>query len=138
MSGEGSGRSMAVLLTVVVAVAVAFGLNLVGSPAKARLRALDERRVDDLQQITYEVGSWWKDHQALPPVLDSLGTPRGDSTAHRDPATGAIYEYRVTGDSSWEVCATFTYPTEPSRRRYPSDNEWQHPAGRHCFPVRQK
>jgi hypothetical protein len=45
-----------------------------------------------------------------------------------DPATGAPYEYRVTGPSSFELCATFDGPRDEDFMA-----RWNHAAGRHCF-----
>lgn len=129
MTTEPSGRPIALALSAVVLVAVGAGLYLVGSPAKARLHALDDRRASDLREASHQVSAYWQARAALPPTLDSLSPIAGDSLAYRDPATGTPYEYRVTGDSTYDLCAVFTYPSEGGYGVDP----WRHPAGKHCF-----
>ena len=132
MMAEPSGRPIALALSAVVLLAVGIGLYIIGSPAKARLHALDDRRAGDLLQTSYRISAYWESRAALPPVLDSLDPTGNDSLAYRDPATGAPYQYRVTGESTYELCAEFTYPSEDGYIVDP----WRHPAGTHCFPMR--
>lgn len=129
MMPEPRGRPFALALSAIVVLAVGIGLYIVGSPAKARLRALDDRRAGDLRETSYRVSAYWESRAALPPVLDSLDPAGSDSLAYRDPANGTPYEYRVTGDSTYDLCAVFTYP---SLGGYGVD-PWRHPAGKYCF-----
>ena len=127
MSGEASGRSIAVALSVVVAVVVVIGLYLVGSPGAARQQALDERRVNDLREARGQVSAYWRQHGALPGTLD--GEP-GSSSGYRDPVSGAPYEYHATGDSTWDLCAVFTYPSKVGC----GVDSSRHPAGEVLLP----
>lgn len=131
MSTEPSGRAIAIALSVVVAVVVLIGLYLVGSPGEARLQALDERRVNDLREAKGQVSAYWRGHGALPSTLDSTGS----SVVYHDPVTGTPYEYRATGDSTYELCAVFTHS---SQDRYPDEVAWRHREGRHCYAFSVK
>ena len=135
MSSDSPGRVIAVGLSVVVAVVVGAGLYLVGSPGTAREQALDERRVRDLREAQDQVTAYWKRHRSLPAVLADAATSADDSAAQRDPVTGDPYEYRVTGDTTYEVCAVFAHPTRDARSE---GNSWRHLAGRHCYSDYQK
>ena len=59
----------------------------------------------------------------------------------RDPATAEPYEYRTTGEKSYELCAFFDRederPEERSRSELLASSErfWTHDSGRVCFPV---
>lgn len=126
---EPAGRPLALALSAVVLLAVGAGLNLIGSPAKARQHALDDRRVSDLRETKYQVFSYWRARGVLPATLDSLSPIGSDSLAYRDPETGAPYGYRVTGDSTYDLCAVFSYPSQGGYGVDP----FRHPAGEYCF-----
>lgn len=128
-----SGRALAVIVAVIVAVAIVAGLWVTGSPAQARLRRLDERRVNDLQVAGRAIDQFRREHGHLPLTMDSLPSPLAEGQTLRDPASGTPYEYRPSGDSTYSLCADFTGPAEAdSRSGY--DLTWAHPAGHHCFP----
>jgi hypothetical protein len=127
----------------IVAVAIASGFVILGSPMTERLRRLDERRVDDLRAIRDAVERMVVERKedelrlkrALPATLDEVAAfveteEYRQQVRLTDPQTGAKYEYRVTGESAFELCATFSLSREEER-----DMFWNHPAGRHCFTV---
>jgi hypothetical protein len=115
-------------ITAVVA-AVAAGLWSIGSPSEQRLRRLDERRVADLTQLSQAV-YWHQDQRhALPAGAAELVDGRRLSRLPLDPSTEEPYEYRVTGELKFEVCAVFD-------RASPSEDAkdfWYHDVGRRCF-----
>jgi hypothetical protein len=118
------------------------GIAVVGSPVSERLRKIDEQRVGDLRVIRaaaerYCLGPPARRPDGAPPVVvnpipETLPELARVAVEERpnvaDPATGEPYGWRVTGDSSFEVCATFDAP-----RDEPFEVEWNHPAGRGCF-----
>jgi len=131
---------------VVIGAAIIWGFVLVGSPISARLRRFDDQRLEDLQAIEREVeqlcverefreGRMRKTWKApLPTTLDEVaektrGT-RYTTLDVTDPETGAAYEYKVTGQTTYELCATFGLV-----REYKTDMFWNHPAGPHCFTI---
>jgi hypothetical protein len=123
----GAAVSAAALAAIVV------GLYVVGSPAEARLRRLDERRVEDLRRARYSVHRYWTRHGQLPSSLDSL-SQGSEEALYRDPATGRAYAYRTTSDTSYELCAVFARPASEGWQRA-RDEDWRHPAGEKCFPL---
>ena len=130
MTDGPSGRPIAVALSLVVVVAVVVGLYLVGSPSRAREQALDERRVQDLRESRAQVSAFRRAHRLLPATLEGAATTADDSLAHRDPVAGTPYEYLVTSDSTYDLCAVFTHPSRDARS---ADDTWRHPSGRHCY-----
>jgi hypothetical protein len=122
------------LVTVVVAAA----LYVLGSPGEQRRLRLDERRVEDLNALRADIGAYWRVNRRLPA---SLGEASRDPALYRDPVSGDAYEYRVLGERSYELCATFERPYSPDRPQL-ATRFWPHPAGRHCFaldvPVRDQ
>jgi hypothetical protein len=116
----------------VVAVAIG-GLATIGSPGEERLRRLDVRRVEDLHRIERAANLYFTRQGRLPAALQDLPVEGGLDVARTDPA-GTPYEYRATGESTYELCAGFdTGSGELSRSR--TGDFWAHGAGRHCFQV---
>ena len=75
----------------------------------------------------------WEMIRPLPARLDEVAAFRrtkatGGELSLFDPQTGAPYELRVTGEKTYELCATFT-----TERRKATDLFWNHSASRHCF-----
>jgi hypothetical protein len=127
-----NGRIVAILASVLVAIGVAAGLYLAGSPAEARLHRQDERRAELLSMADFAIENYHREQGRLPVALDSAGPSWSrDSSRTRDPVTGVPFDYRVTGDSTWELCATFARSGEGNLSTLRN-----HPAGRHCFQRR--
>jgi hypothetical protein len=125
------------LIALVAAVAVT-GFFLAGSPFRQRLVKFDDQKVSNLQNIQAQVVDYWRLKQALPQSLTALK----DSLANydfptTDPQSDAAYEYRVTGERSFELCAEFNLSSEKDAltpRSVPGMSEnWSHAAGRVCF-----
>jgi hypothetical protein len=118
----------------ILAVVATIGASMwvAGSPAEARLRALDERRVQHLQTIQQWVTQYVTARKALPSSLGVLSRDPVGAMLPTDPETGAQYEYRVTGDRAYELCATFAREGDRDNPGY-GPYSWPHGAGRQCF-----
>ncbi|MFQ5742210.1 MAG: hypothetical protein ACE5HV_01345 [Acidobacteriota bacterium] len=116
----------------VVVVAVVSGLIVLGPPSEQRARRLDDRRVEALRGITRAVDLYWTRHGRLPASLDELSRESGVNINSHDPGTAQLYDYRVLGDKTYELCAHFQrdLPEPPQRV---SKVFWSHGAGRQCF-----
>ena len=57
------------VVVLVVLAAVVYGFILVGSPASQRVLRFDERRVSDLQSISFALDSYWLRNEQLPEYL---------------------------------------------------------------------
>lgn len=132
------------IVIIAVSAGIVGGLILTGPPSEERLRTLDRRRSDQINQLTNAVDSFYNNKGYLPATINTL---QEDQTSYAyingatiDPATQAPYEYRVTSSSTFEICGTFDTDTNTSQNRlnpnvpespiYPSP----HTAGRVCFP----
>ena len=124
-----------------VLITIVAGFFIIGTPRQARLYRYDEQKVSDLQSIQYQITNYWQSKQALPAALTDLNDPLSYYTAPTDPQTGESYEYRATGATSFELCATFnaaasgTNGRALSRPMYPGEvaDSWVHQEGRTCF-----
>jgi hypothetical protein len=132
MTAHPSRRGLGIAVGVAALVVIALGLYLAGSPAEARVRRFDERRVDDLRTAGYSIDAYWNAHGRLPLRLDSLPGLLESGRGLRDPVTDSAYAYTAGPDSSYQLCATFARASDEEPYSIYS-GEWQHPAGRHCF-----
>lgn len=135
-----SGRAWLLAgIVVVVVAAVVAAFFVLESPAEERRRRLDEQRVADLQALANSVDAYWSREDVLPADLGTLDGWEGFDAPRHDPVTDAPYEYRVTGDSTFELCATFATDTPDHETRRPvwphQGRFWHHPAGDHCFEL---
>ena len=130
------------LIAVIIVIISAFFIS--GSPFRARLEKLDFQRIDDLNNVQSQIVYYWQKKEALPASLNELTDSISGYKAPLDPETGAIYEYRILSNLTFELCANFSAdsPTDKaSQLRQTSsigplgleNSSWQHQAGRTCF-----
>jgi hypothetical protein len=127
--------------TLAVLGALVWGFVVVGGPASRRTERMDGRRLDDLRAIHAEIVSLVRDpqkkdvlKQPLPKTLAELASrARYRKISLNDPETAEPYEFRVTGDSTYVLCATFARAREATH-----DVFWNHGAGHHCFTIDAK
>ena len=113
---------------------------IVGSPVKQRMVRLDSQRINDLNNIQWQVINYWQTKETLPSALTDLKDSLSGFEAPLDPETKTAYEYRAAGALSFELCATFGLPSQSQEAGYavtgPYNGEfdsWNHAAGRICF-----
>lgn len=134
-------KAFIAFVVAVMAIAAVSGLWISGSPAKERARRLDDRRVSDLQSITYAIDNWYALNDQLPASLDELASSRDAYVSSiADPVSGVQYEYRVTGSTNYDLCTTFdTDSSADGQAAQPVSNTgskfWEHKAGHDCFSV---
>lgn len=126
----------------IVAVSVISGFFVAGSPFRERLRKFDERRVQDLQNIQWQIVNYWQRKEKLPVALEELRDDISGYAAPVDPESSEQYGYRILGELRFEVCADFKTSGEeaavmPFSIRVPDyqglSENWAHGIGRACF-----
>lgn len=121
----------------VVLVAVVAGFFVIGSPMAAREARFDAQRVNDLQNIQYQLVSFWQSKTALPDTPTPLNDSIQGFVVPVDPQTGNAYEYQKTASTTFALCATFKKASNDTSMTKPvgmdSSDVWDHPAGRYCF-----
>jgi hypothetical protein len=108
-----SMRKLFGLVSIVLVVGmIAWSFSVIGSPMDQRKLRIDQRRVDDLQSIQWQVISYWQQKEKLPAALTDISTPLSGFMIPQDPEfqKGRVYQYAKTGDKSFELCATFDLP----------------------------
>lgn len=124
-----------------VLVAVIGGMLLIGSPTQQRELRIDNQEVADLTNISQTILQYWQQTKALPKGLSQL---ENDINGYRVPQSprGQAYEYAVTGDLSFKICATFLQASDAksnvSTLKQPDGfmqegPQWKHESGHTCF-----
>jgi hypothetical protein len=130
---------------VLICSSIAGGFYLVGDPGTARLRRIDEFRLQALREIQRTVqemtsrtieGKTTK--HPLPANMAEIMAYSKGRQYHRelvtvDPAGGGPFEYRKLNEDRYELCASFDLVRD---EKY--DLFWNHGAGRHCFVIDRK
>lgn len=112
------GRALALLATGLVVFLVVWGFTIVKSPADARARLMDERRIEDIGALARLVDCHVRHLGGAPETLDDMRAaldnyvaegavaPGCASDVPYDPATGAPYRYE-RGETGYRLCAVF-------------------------------
>lgn len=132
---EGTSKIIGLVTALLVFGTIIAGFFIIGSPAERRLERFDAQKVSDLQSIQWQLVSYWQQKEKLPATLDELQDPISSFMVPLDPQTKGSYEYRVTGDRAFELCATFNAPLPQASAMFgdTSLGSWQHDEGRTCF-----
>lgn len=121
----------------VVVASVVFGLAISGSPTRQRDVRLDQQRVGDLQTVQDQIAhQFWRAKGRLPSALAELEDDISGFRVPVDPETADPYEYERLGTLSFQLCATFTLPSQefqPAIRSLEFTGNWEHKEGRTCF-----
>jgi len=134
-----------IYISALAVAALLYGFSTIPSPSQQRDIKLDHQRVSDLGQLNYSIDAYYTTNQQLPQSLDmitnnsySSGTP----LIKNDPETNKPYEYIVTSDTSYKLCATFaTDGTKEDQYTYDDTNysyasfssAFRHGKGYLCF-----
>jgi hypothetical protein len=127
-------RVFASAATLAVVTGITLGVWKLGGRGRQRDINADQRRSQDLQNVVTVIDGWFATERKLPQDLGAIRT-FNSGLSLRDPITGVPYEYRTTGNTQYEVCATFALdgtaePSQPQFMRF-----YSHSAGRQCFPI---
>jgi hypothetical protein len=104
----------AIKSSIIVLALIIWSFIVIGSPAEQRAWRLDEKRVQDLQNIQSQVINTWQQKEKLPLKLSDMANPLSGFMIPVDPEfeKGKTYEYTVLDAKklSFELCATFSAP----------------------------
>jgi len=123
-----------------VILSILAGFLIVGTPQEARMYRLDQQKVNDLQNIQWQIVNFWQQKQTLPAALGELSDQLSGYTLPIDVVSGQPYEYSQT---SFKLCATFnragggqqigrdySYPAPVGVKGM---DTWEHGTGQTCF-----
>lgn len=145
-----SSRARKVWAYVVGAIILIFiilGFGVLGSPQTQRFIRYDNQKVSDLQNIQWQVISYWQMNGLVPVSLSDIKSSQQYVVIPTDSQTKTTYEYNKTGEMTFELCAEFNkenmnnqnqYMTAaenyPAKGIFIQNDNWNHGAGRQCFP----
>src|SRR3990167_3082505 len=132
---------------VLVLVTIIAGFFIIGTPQQIRKEKQDMIRVQDLQNIQWQVVNFWQQKEKLPVSLAEMNDPLSGAQIPVDPQTKQPYEFKATGPRAFQLCATFAgpgdsiqsgrppkvimaVPAEPMMDGDPMADNWSHAAGR--------
>jgi hypothetical protein len=115
------------------ALAIVAGLFAGGAPRQARLRQLDERRLNDLLELDRNVQLYFVTHRTLPRTLDQLDPSAIGAVALADPATGVRYGYDVVDSLTYRLSAGFATADTLRPDGGTVARSWRHRAGQQWF-----
>ena len=145
------------LAAAVVLASIVGGFLIMGTPGEARAKKMDAQRITDLQNIQWQVVSYWQQKEKMPKALTDLTDRLGGWQAPKDPQTSATYEYVLDKDLTFELCANFSRNNLGESKKlkgrggygsntsiaYPTPiydgvsgtatDNWEHNAGKVCF-----
>ena len=129
--------------TLLVIAGLIFGFMNIETPSEVREMKLDQQQVTDLQEIQWAIEHYYAINQTLPTtiaeVFDDTKPPQENDVRIPQAPTGReAYQYFVTSDTTYQLCATFVAPNSNAGRpyTYPAGEQnynWTHGAGEKCF-----
>ena len=144
-------RLFASVASTAVAATIVIGFVIIGSPSTERARRQDQRRVSDLQSLSYSIDNYYVTRGSLPKDLAAL---YADSalTPVKGPDGMSSYRYEPGPDAAYRLCTRFErrpdamteakdryyapVPTVPSiAPGLPEYRTWEHPTDSHCFDL---
>src|SRR3989344_8337804 len=144
-------------VAILAIVTIGSGFLIVGTPAQARLARFDAQKVNDLQNIQYQVVGFYQAKQKLPGSITDLNNPLNYGPLPIDPQSGDSYVYQPGEGLSFKLCAVFNAESRGIQNVYsetravmpPSptpaeekailggkgmvQDNWQHGVGQVCF-----
>ncbi len=136
----GWGAGALVLVTIVA------GFFIMGTPGQVRLYRFDDQKIQDLQNIQYQITNFYQQKEKLPSSLSELNDPLSGNTVPMDPQSGSVYTYEKTSELSFKLCANFNAMTQTNSataRPVPinpsiapigmGEEQWSHTEGEQCF-----
>jgi len=134
-----SQKVWTVASVIIILGSIIWGFSVLGSPRTQQLIKYDQQKVSDLQSISSQISYYFESKLKLPDSLVDLNT-NDYSIMPTDKQTNKPYEYKKTGDKTYELCALFNKPSTDNSQynTYPTFGgdgltSWSHPADRYCF-----
>jgi len=127
---------------VIVVVTLVAALTQIPNPSQVREKNIDSDMVATLHDMQWRIEDYYRSNESLPEDLQTL---YGKFPAPTAPENKPDYEYAVTGEETYQLCATFTYDSNTigvdgyAQDRislapgFPGNYNWDYKAGYWCF-----
>lgn len=143
------------IVMAIVGGSVIWTFFVIDSPSTLRAKRFDDTRVNRLMSLSSSIQNFWgydkiSGHQALPTNLEQLASDTRiymEPDGLIDPVTRQQFTYRILGEKSYELCATFetdnindTNINSVSTPTYvgpksAGNRSFNHPKGNFCFAL---
>lgn len=129
-------KIIAIISSIVILMSVISGIIMIGSPSSQREKAEDQRKIDDLNSLQWQITDYYQSKGRLPNALDELKDPLKGNIVPKTPDTAENYKYTVGENITFTLCATFkTDNTERKIETSPiqTDEYFKHIVGENCY-----
>ncbi len=135
-------KTRPIVIAVIILASIVWGFSVLGSPKTQRLIKYDSQKVSDLEQIQWQVVSYWQTKGMLPESLEEIISDKGYYfVLPKDPQTNDDYIYKKVDNMTFNLCAEFNkedlryqnkYEQYPKASIIQNEN-WNHGVGEQCF-----
>jgi hypothetical protein len=96
------------------------GIIQTGGPFYAKNIKLDEERLNNFNEISFEIRSIYRSSQKLPPNLEYVTENKVSAKKLKinDPETNKAYEYKIISATTYELCANFSTDSREISEKY--------------------
>lgn len=117
------------------------GFLLAGNPLEQQKIVRDQKRLNDLQQLSYAIQNYYETSQpqALPGSLAAITAAGYYDWQPIDPLTKQSYRYDKQSEQTYSLCANFENQSDKQPGEIfmgPGRMNWSHPAGDYCFEMK--
>ncbi|OHB14425.1 MAG: hypothetical protein A2431_03550 [Candidatus Zambryskibacteria bacterium RIFOXYC1_FULL_39_10] len=138
-------RTRPIVMAVIILASIIWGFSVLGSPATQRNMKYDNTKIMNLQEIQWQVISYWQMNGALPTSLEQMASNKEYFiTVPTDPQNQKSYGYEKTGQMTFKLCAEFNNENTAGQNGYGvqvsypkgsviQNENWNHDAGEQCF-----
>lgn len=126
-----------IIASIVVLASVISGVAYIETPKEVREMRLDEQQIQDLQTIQFRIEEYYAVRDGFPESIDDLFI---DERAPTAPSGRPEYRYILTGERTYQLCATFAAESTDRGGRLSIaapvkeiNYNWDHGVGETCF-----
>jgi len=134
-----------IVMAVIILASIIWGFSVLGSPATQRNMKYDNNKIMNLQEIQWQVISYWQMNGFLPTSLEQMTSSKEYYvTIPTDSQLEKSYIYKKTGEMTFELCAEFNKDNTKNKSGYETqvsypkgsviqNENWNHGKGEQCF-----
>lgn len=122
----------------IVIATFAASLFIVESPTQSRNRRIDEKIVSSFYNIENDVNYYYQANKKLPDNIEIIKNTSSYKDSYQDPESKAVFVYKITGTTTYDLCANFRTSNKGSEGReyiYIEESK-RHEAGQNCLNFR--
>lgn len=130
------------VLSVMVITAIVLGFINAGNPFQIRSGKFDATRISNIQSLSSSIDNYYSSNRKFPGSLDELMQSPGARSyssgkeIDKDPETNKQFEFSVTGQYTYKICADFNEDQPKNQENFYNYNkDLQYKKGHQCFDL---